>query len=569
MTSNVKKQIIGKYKYTEEQIYYFCHSPKAYTEYSINKKNGEKRKIMIPRKSLKEIQQRVLKELDYYNITNKYLSHQYAYLKKKNNIEFAKVHLNRKYIFKYDLKDYFNQITYPRVVGTLKKNGFSKEDADFISQLSCYREMGIYVSIAQGAPLSPFLSNIVSTPVDSFFMNYAKKYNDVKYSRYADDICLSTNDVMTFKNIKNDYLYIYKKLRNRGFILNDKKYRIYKKGRKIIGGIKINSKLNLKREYIDRLKLNLHYAKINYLRTVQDYCTINNNKVRTEDLSTFYEQSIRGKILYLSKVRGRNDNLVLNLKKEYNSVPEFIHKFDERQLYEKSIYKLEFSINKSESEEYDSWGTIFRVESGLITCYHNLFDFMHPEYYYHDFKIKVRNLEDQLVTYVLNINTSDIVKCVEKYKANQEIDRDKKRNEIAEYEMKYKVVINEDYDFVFLSNSFLSKHLNGYSEFDKFSKKLDIEDDESVYDDKKTLITKCYGYSRLRETDPRLNIKEIKAVLDKTSYRFNLDDYLGKGASGGPILCNDKVIAVYNKGINYEDVAQGISLNRFLGDIVK
>lgn len=551
MSSSIKKQILEKYSYNKEQISFLCHSSKAYSPHYINKKNGGKRTIMVPCESLKELQQSVLKYLKDYNITNKYLSYQFAYSKGKNNIDFAKAHVNRKYIFKYDIKNYFGQITFPRIVGTLKKNEFSPEDAVFIAQLSCNRSYGIHESLAQGAPLSPFLSNLVSTPVDSFFINYSKKYNDVVYSRYADDICLSTNDYMTYKYIKKDYSHIYQALRNKNFILNDEKYRIYRKGRKIIGGLKINSRLNLKREYIDSLKLNLFFAKKDYFRTVNDYCKIHNNKIKTKDLSPFYEQCIRGKILYLSNVRGRDDNLVINLKKKYNSIPEFIHKFDERQLYEKSIFLLKYGIEKAKGKDYESRGTIFKVKTGLITCYHNFFDFEHDEYFFHDYKICARNLEDKMATYDLKINTNEI------------------KQDVNKYEIINGVIINEQYDFVFLSNSFLLKNMNNFLEFEKLSVGLDVEVNFDKYNENDAFSVKCYGYSHLNEINPRLNIKETKAINNNQLNRIYLDDYLGKGASGGPILSDDKVVAVYNKGTYYEEDSQGVSLNRFLNEIKK
>ena len=157
MSSFIKNYIKEKYRYNEEQIYFLCGGDKAYKSITINKHNGQTRLIRVPCKELMKVQREVLEILKKKIKDTKYLKHQYAYRKGKNNIEYARVHLHRKYLFKYDLKNYFDQITFPRIIGTLTKNNIYEDDAIFIAQLSCYRINNKHIALAQGGPLSPFL----------------------------------------------------------------------------------------------------------------------------------------------------------------------------------------------------------------------------------------------------------------------------------------------------------------------------------------------------------------------------------------------------------------------------
>ena len=78
----------------------------------------------------------------------------------------------------------------------------------------CYRENRLCV----GAVSSPIISNIIMHKFDVMVLNYCRK-NDLKYSRYADDIYLSSNSYIDAPHID----FLSTTLRDFGFQINEKK----------------------------------------------------------------------------------------------------------------------------------------------------------------------------------------------------------------------------------------------------------------------------------------------------------------------------------------------------------
>lgn len=80
--------------------------------------------------------------------------------------------------------------------------------------LACARENRLCV----GAVSSPIISNIIMHKFDVMVLNYCRK-NDLKYSRYADDIYLSSNSYIDAPHID----FLSTTLRDFGFQINEKK----------------------------------------------------------------------------------------------------------------------------------------------------------------------------------------------------------------------------------------------------------------------------------------------------------------------------------------------------------
>ena len=114
----------------------------------------------------------------------------------------------------------------------------------------------------QGAPTSPMLSNLAMKEFDKNVAIIARN-NNLVYSRYADDLCLSTtNDNFSRKKAKNVISSIYKQMGKIGLSPNITKTQIIPPGaRKIVLGLLVDGdKPKLSREFRSKLRMHFFYT---------------------------------------------------------------------------------------------------------------------------------------------------------------------------------------------------------------------------------------------------------------------------------------------------------------------
>lgn len=168
-----------------------------YDEFYVPKKNFGFRKIKAPKTKLKYVQKKLAVALLNYqkeiSENKKFifkLSH--GFEKGKSIITNAKVHRNKRYVINFDLEDFFDSFHFGRVKGFFEKNKYfklSEEVALCIAQLTCYKG-----TLPQGAPTSPVITNLIAPILDFRLLKIAKKYK-LDYTRYADDLTFSTNNI--------------------------------------------------------------------------------------------------------------------------------------------------------------------------------------------------------------------------------------------------------------------------------------------------------------------------------------------------------------------------------------
>lgn len=168
------------------------NAPSMYKVHMITKRNGGKREIAQPTKSLKIVQKWIVKKyLNNYPIH----SSATAYVKGKSIIDFAKPHVSNSYLLKLDFKNFFNSIHSDDFYKFVQEDKlYNNSDVEILINLLFCRDKKIegdfYLSI--GAPSSPFVSNILMYKFDCCVYRYCKS-NNVIYTRYADDLAFSTN----------------------------------------------------------------------------------------------------------------------------------------------------------------------------------------------------------------------------------------------------------------------------------------------------------------------------------------------------------------------------------------
>lgn len=166
-----------------------------YSSFCISKKNGSQRNISAPHPRLKWIQKRLLETLyecekDIAVKQGKTPSLDYGFRPGTNIYDNARVHRNQKFVLNVDIDSYFDQFNFGRVRGFFSKNNdFSLhlDVATIIAQIVCFKN-----TLPQGAPTSPHIANLLSRFFDRRMAKFLRPYR-CAYSRYADDITISTN----------------------------------------------------------------------------------------------------------------------------------------------------------------------------------------------------------------------------------------------------------------------------------------------------------------------------------------------------------------------------------------
>ncbi|WP_417854630.1 retron St85 family RNA-directed DNA polymerase [Xanthomarina gelatinilytica] len=222
------------------------YSDAYYRYYKIPKKNGGTRTIQEPLPNLKDIQHWILKNILYKIHSSNYAK---AYIKNKGLKENLKFHKNQLKIFSIDIKDFFPTINYEKVYLVFKEVGYSDTISKYLAKLCCLNE-----SLPQGAPTSPYISNLVMRNIDNRIGSYCLE-REIRFTRYADDLTFSGDFDETELN-----QFVIELLNDEGFELNDSKTKsMFKSQRQIVTGVIVNEKIQLPKEKRRKIRQTLYF----------------------------------------------------------------------------------------------------------------------------------------------------------------------------------------------------------------------------------------------------------------------------------------------------------------------
>ncbi|MCH5243109.1 MAG: retron St85 family RNA-directed DNA polymerase [Muribaculaceae bacterium] len=261
------------------------NSPKSYyRNFALKKRSGGKREISVPYPALLYIQRWI-----YNNILLKIPVSPYSHGFRKNRsiVTNAYWHVKQECLFKIDVQDFFPSIEINRVIAIFKEVGYSYKVSFYLAALCC-----VDGHLPQGAPTSPYLSNLVCRPLDYRLIKLAKKF-EFHYTRYADDL--------TFSGGRIDWWFlqtVYKIVNEEGFEINEGKTKIYSgHGRRIVTGICVNEKLSVPREFKKKIKQEIYYIK--------KYGLLDHlQKTKSKELK--YCQKLLGRICFWLQVEPKN-----------------------------------------------------------------------------------------------------------------------------------------------------------------------------------------------------------------------------------------------------------------------
>lgn len=117
-----------------------------------------------------------------------------AYREGRSTVMHAEVHVANNYLLKLDFEDFFPSITGESLRQHLRRHlSLLDDDLHLLVKLFCWRgRPSGHLRLSIGAPSSPALSNTIMHEFDSKVQDYCLSVG-VNYSRYADDMALSTN----------------------------------------------------------------------------------------------------------------------------------------------------------------------------------------------------------------------------------------------------------------------------------------------------------------------------------------------------------------------------------------
>lgn len=230
------------------------NSPSSfYYNFEIPKRNGGTRKISAPYPLLLSAQRWI-----YENILIKQLLHENCkgFVKDISIVDNARPHLNKKFLLKMDIKDFFPSIKINRVMSVFRVLGYTKKISYYLASICCSEGV-----LPQGAATSPYLSNIIAKRLDYRLNGLAKRFN-LTYTRYADDLTFSGDNISI--KIKE---YIESIVKDEGFEVNENKTKLIgEKGQKIVTGISISSgKITIPRITKREVRKNIHFILKNGL----------------------------------------------------------------------------------------------------------------------------------------------------------------------------------------------------------------------------------------------------------------------------------------------------------------
>lgn len=168
--------------FAPQHIFYLVENPdKFYTTIQIPKNTNplSYRTLDIPYSELKGVQRAINRKiLQNYTLSDS----AFSYVSGKSIYDAANKFCGGKAVLKMDIKDFFPSITGQRVVGLYRALGFADNVAYILSQLSLRNDC-----IAQGAPTSPTISNLIMRRFDRQMNKLATSW-EMGYLRYSDDV---------------------------------------------------------------------------------------------------------------------------------------------------------------------------------------------------------------------------------------------------------------------------------------------------------------------------------------------------------------------------------------------
>ena len=225
----------------ESYVTIIASSNNLYAKYSIPKKNGRYRLILQPSKELKVLQRWLLRNIFAYFPVSEYSS---AYSKGNSVRKNAAVHKEGRYLLHTDITNFFPTISRTMLKQYFQSNesltrklGMADEDIELILDICLYRGENLVV----GSVASPQIANMLMYAFDLELKQMLDGFGSFRYTRYADDIVISSMSFIDEQVLKQTEQLMIKY----GFKMNhEKTYYMGKNGKRQVTGIVLDNNRN-------------------------------------------------------------------------------------------------------------------------------------------------------------------------------------------------------------------------------------------------------------------------------------------------------------------------------------
>lgn len=152
-----------------------------YREFEL--RNGNKRRVIqAPKVALKVIQKWMGHHIARSITLPDYVC---GFVPNRSTVHGSIRHCGAKWVYSTDIKNFFQTTSLEKIKSAFINLGYTEYGAGIAAALCCLNG-----NLAQGAPSSPVLSNLIFQNADKLIYGFCVE-NDLKYSRYADDIAIS------------------------------------------------------------------------------------------------------------------------------------------------------------------------------------------------------------------------------------------------------------------------------------------------------------------------------------------------------------------------------------------
>jgi hypothetical protein len=277
--------------------HYICKEPElSYTMSFLKKKSGGKRIIYAPSKALKFYQRKFIRRANIaflyaksHYINNKDCVH--GFIRNRSVVTSAAKHIGYETTLSFDIKNYFDSITYEMITDTLRE---ANVNIDISKKIHFVERENGSTALAQGFVTSPILASIYSLKITRDLLIELNKLG-IKHvvTMYADDISISI-DLQRDYEIEDKIKEIVEVVLNKNKVeINKKKTRVLRASngnRRMLGVMVGKEDLYPTQKVKKRLRACKHYTnKYEEFRNIADgleewsklrLCKVNKNFIK-------------------------------------------------------------------------------------------------------------------------------------------------------------------------------------------------------------------------------------------------------------------------------------------------
>ena len=229
------QRLLARSPFSEHELFVLIATASSrYKVHYIEKRGGRgHREIAQPTKEIKFLQRMLFKhELATLPIHHAAV----AYRQGLSIADHARPHARGRYLLKLDFKNFFPSIKWPSLEHLLTRDTqYTEAELRILCNLLCRKATSTDVhQLSIGAPSSPHISNYVLHEFDAKLTDFCSGL-EVRYTRYADDLALSTNNPGTLDVVEREVRRLLEDLAYLGLKLNEEKsVNVSKKSRRTL-----------------------------------------------------------------------------------------------------------------------------------------------------------------------------------------------------------------------------------------------------------------------------------------------------------------------------------------------